>query len=79
MGKEPIFNWPIATALLLLVGFIAVMKFGLYHALAAWGFGPFAVLCSVIMSSTIAAAFAYDRWSARSQVLPPPGRSDRRS
>jgi hypothetical protein len=79
MSKEPIFNWPIAIALLLLIGFIALMKFGLYQALAAWGFGPFAILCSSIIVFAIAAAFAYDRWSARSRELPPPGRNDRRS
>lgn len=60
----------------ILIGFLALVKSGLYAALDAYGFGPFAVLCIGITSLVIAAAFGWDYYEARQrspsqEVLPP--------
>lgn len=51
----------------LLLAFVAGMKFALQYAFANLGFWPGMAICFVGTCLVIAAAFAYDRASSRSQ------------
>jgi hypothetical protein len=55
----------------LLTGFIAGMKVGLREVLEVWGFGPYMAVCIGGGLFFIAAAYAYDFLTARSQRSPP--------
>jgi len=61
----------------LLIGFIALMKYGLKEAFELLGFWPWMAICVIGTSLIIAAAFWYDRVQARSQALPPRELNDR--
>lgn len=54
-------------AVALLLAFAAGMKFGLLQAFAALGFWPGMAICLGVGCLAIAAAFAYDRATSRSQ------------
>lgn len=62
---------------LLLIGFVAGMKYGLKEAFLELGFWPGIAICIVVGGSAIAAAFAYDRAKARSPAPPPRELNDR--
>jgi hypothetical protein len=57
----------ILVAVALLLAFVTGMKFALQSAFATLGFWPGMAICLVVGCSAIAAAFAYDRASSRSQ------------
>ena len=62
---------------LVLAGFIAAMKYGLYQAFSAWGLGPYLAFCAVGCVVLTAAAFACDRLEARSPRSTPRELNDR--
>jgi hypothetical protein len=62
---------------LILIGFVAGLKFGLKEAFLELGFWPGMATCLLVGGSAIAAAFAYDRVKARSQPPPPRELNDR--
>lgn len=76
MSSTSPINWPIAIALLLLIGFVAAMRFGLDQVFQAWGFWTYIAVCLTGGCLFIAAAFAYDARASRSRRSPPPGRND---
>ena len=57
----------ILIAVVLLLAFVVGMKFALQYAFATLGFWPGMAICIVLGCSAIAAAFAYDRATSRSQ------------
>lgn len=55
----------ILVAVLLLLAFVAGLKFGLQYAFANLGFWPGMAICFFGTCTVIAAAFAYDRAASR--------------
>jgi 4-amino-4-deoxy-L-arabinose transferase-like glycosyltransferase len=79
MKNPPAINWPIAIALLLMIGFVALMQYGLGQVFATWGFWTYIAVCVGGFAIIVVAAFGYDFLEARSRRPPPPGPHDRPS
>lgn len=75
MKSETAINWPIAICLIILIGFVTAMNYGLNSFFGSFGFWPGMALCVGGFLLTCLAAYAYDRRVARSQERPPQGPS----
>ena len=69
-------NVRLVVCLGILIGFMEVVRSGLYAALDAYGFWPYMVICAVSVSVIVCAAFGWDYYEARQrppsqEVLPP--------
>jgi hypothetical protein len=54
----------------ILIGFLALVRSGLYALLDAYGFWPYMAICVGLTTLIIAAAFAWDWHEARGRRFP---------